>query len=106
MTALQIPELPSLEHLHFTEFDKVYEPAEDSFLFVDALTSDAALLQSLMPGISLEIGSGSGVITSHLSAILAAGGKKALHLTTDINAYATKTTLRTAVANSVPALEV
>ena len=70
VSLLGIP-TPSIDHMHYTEFEHVYEPAEDTFLLMDALTKDAAELRALPEGfVSLEIGAGSGIITAHLSALL------------------------------------
>ena len=37
--------LPDLSHLGSTDFERVYEPSDDTFLLVDALAADAASLQ-------------------------------------------------------------
>jgi methylase of polypeptide subunit release factors len=60
----------------------------------------------IMPGICLEIGCGSGVITSSLSSIIQSGGKSSLHFAVDLNPVALSVTKRTAEANSVKLLEV
>jgi release factor glutamine methyltransferase len=76
--------------------DNVYEPREDSWLFVDALREDVGLITSLRPSICLEIGPGTGVITTHLSTFLA--NIPMLFLCADVNvdaARATKTTFNT-----------
>jgi release factor glutamine methyltransferase len=96
---------PSLDHMHFTDYENVYEPAEDSFLLLDALELDLFLRPHPLPGISLEVGSGTGVATAHLSAIF----KKSpmmVHFAVDINCVAAATTLKTARMNGVPCVEV
>jgi hypothetical protein len=37
--------LPDLSHLGSADFERVYEPSDDTFLLVDALAADAASLQ-------------------------------------------------------------
>ena len=135
MAALELPS-PTLDHLHYSDYERVYEPAEDSSLLMDALSKvprcfllfkmpppypptprhspsdmdekwqEHEDIKALMPGLTLEIGSGSGIVTAHLSAILRHGGVKALHWVTDINPDALATTLRTGEANEVPHLDV
>jgi release factor glutamine methyltransferase len=42
--------------LDSSDFQNVYEPAEDSFLFMDALEKDLPFLRKLDPTIVLELG--------------------------------------------------
>ena len=77
----------------------MYEPAEDSFLFLDALTEEQHFLkQTAQPDICLEIGSGSGVISTFTAQLL---GPRTMYLTTDINYRAAISTRRTAEQNGV-----
>lgn len=47
---------PVLSHITEKDLENVYEPAEDSFLFMDALNLDEQFLFSLKPLTVLEIG--------------------------------------------------
>jgi methylase of polypeptide subunit release factors len=38
------------------DFEHVYEPSEDSFLFMDALGKEMSTLQEMKPTVVLEIG--------------------------------------------------
>ncbi|TCD62043.1 S-adenosylmethionine-dependent methyltransferase [Steccherinum ochraceum] len=49
---------PDLSHLTRDDYDRVYEPAEDTFILLDALEEDAEELRALRPRLSLEIGTG------------------------------------------------
>ncbi|GLB36470.1 putative methyltransferase [Lyophyllum shimeji] len=89
---------PDLSHLTAKDYDTVYEPAEDTFLLLDALEADEQQLKSLHPTISLEIGSGSGCVTSFIGKIL---GPSVLYLCTDINPHACRCTLSTGAQNDV-----
>ncbi|KAM8718003.1 hypothetical protein ACLKA7_004673 [Drosophila subpalustris] len=89
-------ETPHTEHLSSADYEQVYEPAEDSFLLLDALEADLEFLDTLQPRLCLEIGSGSGVIITALAKRLA---HSALCLATDINPSACDATKRTAFHN-------
>ncbi|KAL4246777.1 PrmC-related family protein [Abortiporus biennis] len=90
---------PDYSHLSSKDFEDVYEPAEDTFILLDALEQDAHFLRERKPKICLEIGSGSGVVSAFVSSIL--GGSSALYLATDINQHASQCTLRTARQNKI-----
>lgn len=101
---------PSTSHV---DTDCIYEPAEDSFLLLDTLSSEAEthfLTQRLAghqsPGhhdepnpspLVLEVGSGSGVVLAfviaHANAIL--GRADVIALGTDVNTFACKATKQT-----------
>ncbi|KAI0274872.1 hypothetical protein BC834DRAFT_850073 [Gloeopeniophorella convolvens] len=88
---------PDLSHLTADDYERVYEPAEDTFVLLDALEADANALRALAPRVCLEIGSGSGCVSSFLGALL--GPSSSLILCTDINAHAATCTARTGAQN-------
>ncbi|KAJ3211757.1 HemK methyltransferase member 2 [Entophlyctis luteolus] len=72
---------PSLSHLSAAagDYDRVYEPSDDSFLLLDALENDASLIASVAPSVALE--------SVHIDAILtqfATGLLPRLHKKIDI----------------------
>ncbi|KAI8906433.1 S-adenosyl-L-methionine-dependent methyltransferase [Gorgonomyces haynaldii] len=85
---------PRLDHLSKKDWERVYEPAEDSFLLLDALESELSLLRNTLVG--LEIGSGSGTIATFVARELLCH-----MITTDINPDACEITLRTGKHNNV-----
>ncbi|KAM7354307.1 hemK methyltransferase 2 [Cochliomyia hominivorax] len=90
-------ETPHIDHITSLDYERVYEPAEDSFFLLDALESDLNYIEhKLKPTVCLEIGPGSGVIITALSKRLAAN---ALCLACDINSYACKISKKTALRN-------
>ncbi|KAM9031095.1 methyltransferase N6AMT1 isoform 3-T3 [Sarcophilus harrisii] len=87
---------PLHRHVGQGAFREVYEPAEDTFLLLDALEEAAAELMGVE--ICLEIGSGSGIVSAFLASII---GPQALYVCTDINPKAADCTLETALCNKV-----
>jgi len=91
---------PNLSHLTKEDYQRVYEPAEDTFILLDALEADADAIRALSPRVCLEIGSGTGIVSSFLGQIV--GTSNAFYLCTDINPHATTCTARTGSQNKVP----
>lgn len=89
-------ETPLTNHIKPEEYEFVYEPAEDSFLLLDALEKDLPFLEKLNPFTCLEIGSGSGIIITALSKRL----KNCFCLSSDINNRACLITKRTSMHNN------
>ncbi|GMT16189.1 hypothetical protein PFISCL1PPCAC_7486 [Pristionchus fissidentatus] len=77
----------------------VYDPAEDSFLLMDAIEKDLEVLKALRPQIALEIGVGSGVISTFLAKSLSS--LSLFSLGTDVNADACEAAMNTAKLNGV-----
>ncbi|KAF2399784.1 putative methylase [Trichodelitschia bisporula] len=85
---------PSTSHV---SFDNVYEPAEDSYLVLDTLSSasETAFLSQRFPvhapaPLALEIGTGSGVVLAFISAHARKlfGHTNVITLGTDVNGFA------------------
>lgn len=99
---------PSTSHVCF---DRVYEPAEDSYLLLDTLASESeiAYLQARFnhdgPPTVLEVGVGSGVVLAFVAANAATifGRHDVLTFGTDINRFACQAasqTVRTAIKDA------
>lgn len=89
---------PNYSHLSKRYSEDVYEPAEDTFLLLDALESDMQFLHQLRPSLCLEIGTGSGIVLTSLATII---GKSAVYFATDINPRAADCAMETGALNGV-----
>jgi release factor glutamine methyltransferase len=47
---------PDISHLKTKDFDDVYEPSDDTYIFVDGLEKDFESIKSINPKICFEIG--------------------------------------------------
>eukprot|EP00122_Pirum_gemmata_P019115 Pgem_evm1s17905 len=61
---------PTLSHFCFEDYDNIYEPAEDTFLFLDALEKDIDYIKIRNPFVCVEIGVGSGTVITFLANLL------------------------------------
>ncbi|KAK6875608.1 eRF1 methyltransferase catalytic subunit MTQ2 [Candida tropicalis] len=90
------------------DYEKVYEPSEDSFLLLDCFEQEKDFIQAAfkesIPFVT-EIGTGSGIVTTFIAKNVL---PKAMFLATDINPHACKTVIETMLFNPpyVPASEI
>ncbi|XP_072023144.1 methyltransferase N6AMT1-like, partial [Amphiura filiformis] len=89
---------PNYSHLTQQDYENVYEPAEDTFLLMDALEQDIDNIHQLKPSVCVEIGCGSGLVITFLAKIL---NNSAMYIATDRNAIAAECAKRTASQNQV-----
>lgn len=92
-------ETPIYSHLSSKDYDNVYEPAEDTFILLDALELELSFLKSHKPLIVVEIGTGSGLVISALSKYLDYQSFGFFGI--DINEFACDAATRTAKINNV-----
>ncbi|XP_060083021.1 methyltransferase N6AMT1-like [Ylistrum balloti] len=95
---------PDISHLRQEDFERVYEPAEDTFLFLDALAKEHEYIKEKKPSCCVEIGCGSGVCITFLAKML--GPTAAMYWCTDINPLAVLAAKRTAEQNGVTVIPV
>eukprot|EP00510_Aplanochytrium_minuta_P000985 CAMPEP_0184015456 /NCGR_PEP_ID=MMETSP0954-20121128/6316_1 /TAXON_ID=627963 /ORGANISM="Aplanochytrium sp, Strain PBS07" /LENGTH=222 /DNA_ID=CAMNT_0026296233 /DNA_START=3 /DNA_END=671 /DNA_ORIENTATION=+ len=91
-------DLPSLDHLTQQDYMHVYEPSDDTYLFVDTLESEKEYINSKNPRVCAEIGGGSGCLSAALSRVLK---EPAAFFISDINPFAAQACLKTLKANKV-----
>ena len=96
MKKVPAAKMPNLNHLSTSDFERVYEPADDTFLLVDALAAERDLLVARKPALCVEIGCGSGAVITHLASLL----PDSAMLASDVNRWALLATAATASANS------
>lgn len=89
---------PKFSHLSYLDYEHVYEPAEDTFLLIDALEKDAFTIKNQRPLLCVEIGSGSGLVITFLALLLEG---KAYFMCTDINERASNASLLTGAENGI-----
>ena len=88
---------PLTPHLKRSEFSSVYPPSEDTFLLLDCLEEHftAGDISNPPPLLSLEIGSGSGVISTFVRTIC----PQTFCIAVDINKQAAQASQETALVN-------
>lgn len=89
---------PNISHITSEDYEHVYEPAEDSFLLLDALEKDMKNIKTQSPLFCVEIGVGSGVLVTSIAQLL----KSSAHcIGVDISPFACRVAQTTAKINKV-----
>lgn len=99
--------LPPLEHVPLTDWQLVYEPAEDTYLLCDALAQDVSRFYGAT--LIVEVGPGSGTVSSCLLDLLRGGNggsrgsaaPPAVVIAVDVSPHACRVTRETARAAGV-----
>lgn len=85
------------------DYDKVYEPAEDSFLLLDSLEKEQQFLNERFHShlsVVCELGPGSGIITTFMLQHGIPSKNKSIYFALDINPWALEATHATAKLNA------
>ena len=91
---------PDTLHLSIEKYkNRVYDPSEDTFLLLDALESDASYLNSIQPTLGLEVGVGSGCVSTFLCHSVL--NNPIYMMCTDINPLALEASLETSTRNGL-----
>jgi len=102
-----VAELPSLRHFTESDFEDIYEPSDDTWLFCDALLADFSDISARQPSLALEIGPGSGAVCGYLALSFAQRHLPVpAIIACDVNPLACLATLRTAAANDISVIDV
>lgn len=86
------------------DYDKVYEPSEDSFLLLDCLEIERGFLKKRFGGklsIVCELGPGSGIVTTFMMQNeIPTNANESIYLASDVNPWALETTCETVKRNN------
>ncbi|OBA16572.1 uncharacterized protein OGAPODRAFT_23895 [Ogataea polymorpha] len=80
-----------------TDYDKIYEPAEDSFLLLDLFEEIGATVANNKPRLVVELGTGSGIVSTFLNQHIL---KNAFLIATDINPHCCHAAIATNAKNA------
>ncbi|XP_065176533.1 methyltransferase N6AMT1-like isoform X2 [Sycon ciliatum] len=89
---------PTTSHLTSHDFERIYEPAEDSYLLMDALEAHCQQIRNLRPSLCVEVGVGSGAVLTFLGGII---GSSAHYIGTDISRHAAVAARSTGQHNNI-----